>query len=177
MKRVQLLITTLLVSALMLSTSVNLSAQKTLVVKSGYTGAAADTFATVTAAINAVYGTSDQVVRVIVKEGTYKEKFAYNQNGNGRQFILASEYLLDGDTSHISKTIISGSGVTQRNTGDALVTSYGNNGDTSYFKFIGFTVDSASQYAMDITAGQVTNFSSCLVLLHFCYKIKNYFFI
>lgn len=155
MKRVQLLIT-LLVSVLMLSTSANVSAQKTLTVQSGFTGSTADTYATIGEAINAAYGTN-QNVTIIVKEGTYKEKVSYNQNGSGRKVVLASEFFLDGDATHIGKTIINGSGVTQRNTNDALVATYGNNGDTSYFKLIGVTIDSASQYGLDITAGQVSN--------------------
>ena len=155
MKRIQLLIT-FLVSALLLSNSVSLSAQKTLTVQSGYTGSTADTYATIGEAITAAYGT-DQNVTIIVKEGTYKEKVTYTQYGGGRKVVLASEFLLDGDATHIGKTIINGSGVTQRSTNDALVATYGNNGDTSYFKLIGVTIDSASQYGLDITAGQVSN--------------------
>jgi hypothetical protein len=155
MKRVQLLVT-LFVSTLLLSTSVNVSAQKTLTVQSGFTGSTADTYATIGEAIIAAYGT-DQNVTIIVKEGTYKEKVSYSQNGSGRKVVLASEFFLDGDATHIGKTIINGNGVTQRSTNDALVATYGNNGDTSYFKLIGVTIDSASQYGVDITAGQVSN--------------------
>ncbi len=42
---------------------------------------------------------------VVVAEGTYME----NINFNGMAIIVASEFILDGDTSHISSTIIDGS--------------------------------------------------------------------
>ena len=42
---------------------------------------------------------------ILVAEGTYFE----NINFNGRAVTLASQFLFDGDTSHISRTIIDGS--------------------------------------------------------------------
>ncbi|MCU4164311.1 BspA family leucine-rich repeat surface protein [Carboxylicivirga caseinilyticus] len=42
---------------------------------------------------------------VLVAEGTYYE----NINFNGKPITVASQFILDGDTSHISKTIIDGS--------------------------------------------------------------------
>ena len=42
---------------------------------------------------------------VLVEEGTYYE----NINFRGKAITVASQFLLDGDTSHISKTIINGS--------------------------------------------------------------------
>ena len=41
---------------------------------------------------------------VLVEEGSYVE----NINFRGKAIMVASQFLIDGDTSHISKTIIDG---------------------------------------------------------------------
>ncbi len=158
MKRVYLL-STLLVSILMLSTSANLSAQKRLIVKSGYTGAAVDTFATIKLAVAAAGTVSGVSDTVIVYEGTYKEKITFNRwNSPGnRSLVLASRFLLDGDTNHIRNTIISGGGIAQASQNDLLVSAYGDSRNADWFQFVGFTVDSASKYGLYIEGGQVAN--------------------
>lgn len=97
---------------------------------------------------------------VIVLEGKYKEKVFFNgwASPGNKKLVLASSYLIDGDTSHISKTILSGAGVTQNNVNtDNLIRATGNNRDSTYFQLIGFTVDSASKWALDIEGGLVRN--------------------
>ncbi len=70
---------------------------------------------------------------VLVAEGTYFE----NINFRGKAIMVASHLLLDGDTSHISKTIIDGSQATDPN--DASVVSFDNCNDTTTV-LNGFTV-------------------------------------
>ena len=95
---------------------------------------------------------------VIVNEGTYKEKIFFNSNYSSKKLVFASLYLIDGDTSHIRKTILSGAGITQNNANtDNLFRVTGNNRDSTYFQMIGFTVDSASKWAIDIEGGLVRN--------------------
>jgi len=65
---------------------------------------------------------------VLVYEGTYLE----NINFNGKSIVLGSEFLLDADTSHISKTIIDG------NQAGRVVTI--ENGEDSTTQLIGFTI-------------------------------------
>jgi len=158
MKRIQWLIT-FLVSILLLSNSVSVAAQKRLIVKPDYTGTAVDTFATIKLAVAAAGTVSGVADTVIVYEGTYKEKVTFNKNipPYNRKLVLASQFLLDGDVSHIEKTIISGGGITQSSVNDILFGAYGDNRDSTWIKFTGFTVDSASKYALDIDGGVVAN--------------------
>ena len=60
-----------------------------------------DDHATIQAAIDA----STDGDTVLVSEGTFLE----NINFNGKAITVASRFILDGDTSHISRTIIDGS--------------------------------------------------------------------
>jgi hypothetical protein len=158
MKRIYFLIS-FLVSVLLLSNSVNLSAQKRLIVKPNYTGTAVDTFATIKLAVAAAGTVSDVVDTVIVYDGTYKEKISfsrYSSPGN-RSLVLASRFILDGDTNHIRNTVISGGGVVQSSQNDNLVSAYGDNRNTEWFQFVGFTIDSASKYGLYLEGGQVAN--------------------
>jgi hypothetical protein len=68
-----------------------------------------------------------------VKEGTYLE----NINYKGKAITVASEFLLDGDTSHISKTIIDGSQPADSAMGSCVhfITQ-----ETKESKLIGFTL-------------------------------------
>ncbi|NBO49660.1 MAG: hypothetical protein EBU80_08030, partial [Chitinophagia bacterium] len=133
--------------------STNLLAQsgKRIVVKSGYSGSSTDTTATMKAAADAAVGGDT----ILVLEGTFKGKFALS--GGKERVVVGSLFLLDGDTSHISKTIISGAGVTQNSTNDVLVGMYTNTYDTIAFKFIGFTIDSAAKWGMNARGGLVSD--------------------
>ena len=141
----------LLVSVLMLSTSVNAFAfagGKRIVVDKTSTTNSGTSFSSIKMAVDsAVYGDT-----VIIKEGTYKEKIRSNTS-----IVVGSEFLLDGLTSHIQNTIISGDSVYQNSTTDALVYSGGSDRDTNYFKLVGLTVTNASKYAVYISFGTIRN--------------------
>ena len=85
-------------------------------------------FATVQLAINA----ADNGDTVLVAEGTYVENLFVNKN-----IVLGSLFLTDGDTSHISKTIIDGSGSTNPDSGATI--TLGAVPDTT-LEIIGFTI-------------------------------------
>ena len=150
MKRVHFFIS-FLVSILLLSTSAKAFAfvgGKRIVVDKTSTTNSGTSFSTIKMAVDsAVFGDT-----IIIKEGTYKEKIRSNTS-----IVVASEFLLDGLTSHIANTIISGDSVFQNSTTDALVYSGGSDRDTSYFKLIGLTVTNASKYAVYISFGTIRN--------------------
>jgi len=70
---------------------------------------------------------------VLVSEGTYKENIRYH----GKAITVASLYLIDGDTTHIAKTIIDGSGSSQPDSGSAV---YFINGEDTSSVLCGFTI-------------------------------------
>lgn len=70
------------------------------------------TFVTVPADFDSVYKAANYVLSgdtIIIFEGLYKESISITQKG----ILIASKYLLDNDTSHFSKTILSGGGTKQ----------------------------------------------------------------
>ena len=73
---------------------------------------------------------------VLVAEGTYLENLIIK-----KKIILASMYLLDKDTSHISKTIIDGSSPNHADSGS--VVTFGAGTDTSSI-LVGFTITSGT---------------------------------
>ncbi|MFH0757194.1 MAG: T9SS type A sorting domain-containing protein [Bacteroidota bacterium] len=70
---------------------------------------------------------------VLVAEGTYFE----NINFIGKAITLASQFLLDGDTAHISKTIIDGSQSTNPNAASVVTMS---SGEDTTSVLMGFTI-------------------------------------
>ena len=70
---------------------------------------------------------------VLVEEGTYLENIDFM----GKAIVVASKFILDGDTSHISKTIIDGSQATDPDT--ASVVSFKSGEDTTSV-ITGFTI-------------------------------------
>jgi len=69
---------------------------------------------------------------VLVAEGTYLENLFIN-----KKIVLGSLFLIDKDTSHISKTILDGSGSTNPDSGSAITLGAGTDTLTS---IIGFTI-------------------------------------
>ncbi len=83
---------------------------------------------------------------VLVNEGHYYE----NINFNGKAITLASMFLLDGDTSHISTTIIDGS--KPENTDKASVVSFVSGEDTTSV-LIGFSITGGTGTSLSNRAG------------------------
>lgn len=79
---------------------------------------------------------------VLVEEGTYLENIDFM----GKAIIVASEFILDGDTSHISRTIIDGSQATDPDT--ASVVSFKSGEDTTSV-ITGFTITGGKGTAKD----------------------------
>ncbi len=151
MKRNYSFLVIMLVSMLSFSFSNQLSAQsagKRIIVDPTSTTNSGTSFSTIKMAVDSA-SSGDTV---IVSEGTYNEKIKVN-----KRLVLASNFLLDGDTSHISKTIISGTGINQNSTSDALVFCTSFDRDTANFKFVGFTVSNASKYSMYVTVATISN--------------------
>ena len=149
-----LLGTTLVLSSLVMQLNAQSSSPKRITVDTSSTTNSGISFSTIKMAVDSAK-TGDTI---IVKEGTYKEKIFFNSNYSNKKLILSSLYVIDGDTSHIRKTILSGAGITQNNANtDNLLRVTGNNRDSTYFQMTGFTVDSASKWALDIEGGLVRN--------------------
>ena len=91
---------------------------------------------------------------IIVYRGTYKDKIEYGS----KNLILASRFLLDLDTTHISRTRIDGSGVSQNNDwNDGFIRQVNFTSDTSLQKFIGFTVINTQGLSMMFNGGVIRN--------------------
>ena len=73
---------------------------------------------------------------VLVAEGAYIENIVIN-----KKIILASQFYLDKDTSHISKTIIDGSAPTHADSGTVVVLALGTDSTTLV---TGFTITKGS---------------------------------
>jgi len=148
---------TLLGATLVLSSLVmQLNAQSRIIVDPLSTKNSGTSFSTIKMAVDS----ANSGDTIIVSDGTYKEKIFFNSYASpgNRKLVIASAFLIDGDTSHIRKTVLSGAGLTQNNVGtDNILRVTGDNRDSSFFKLIGFTVDSASKWALDIEGGVVRN--------------------
>ena len=79
---------------------------------------------------------------VLVSEGTYLENIKIN-----KKIILGSLYVRDGDTSHISRTIINGSGAT--NLDSAATISVAGSTDTTLV-IVGFTITGGKGNNIDV---------------------------
>ncbi len=96
---------------------------------SGVTYRVPQDYSTIQAAIDAC---SDGDT-VLVSEGTYLENIRYK----GKAIVVASLYLVDGDTTHIENTIIDGSGSTDPDSGSVV---YFINGEDTTSVLCGLTI-------------------------------------
>ena len=92
--------------------------------------------------VNTIQGAiniSNDYDTILVAEGTYYE----NINFKGKKIVVASEFLLDGDTSHISRTIIDGDSL-------GTVVKFINEEDSTS-QLIGFTIQNGrgENYSVD----------------------------
>jgi len=107
-------------------------------------------FSTIQAGINSA-ATGDTV---LVAEGTHFE----NINFKGKAITVASQFIMDGDTSHISKTIINGSQSTKPDTA-SVVTMWSGEDTTSVL--MGFTITGGrGTIARDIGYGSAESYMS-----------------
>ncbi len=141
---------TLVFSSLVMQLNAQSSAPRRITVDPSSTTNSGTSFSTIKMAVDS----SRDRDTIIVKEGTYKEKIIV---GGSKRLVFASEFLLDGVKSHINNTIISGAGITQNSLNDVLFGALGNTYDSTYFRFVGFTIDSAAKYGMEVRGGLVTD--------------------
>lgn len=137
----------LFVSAILVSNANAQSGKRIIVDKTSTTNSGLS-FSTIKMAVDSALSGDT----IIISEGVYKEKVRTNQ-----RLVIASQFLLDGDTTHISRTIISGDSVTQISNTDALVYCSASDRDTSYFKLVGLTITNASKFGLYITWGTIRN--------------------
>ena len=141
---------TIVISSLVMQVHAQSSSPKRITVDPSSTTNSGTSFSTIKMAVDS---SSDRDT-ILVKEGTYKEKIIV---GGSKRLVFASEFLLDGQKTHINKTIISGGGITQNSINDVLFGAFGDTYDSTYFRFVGFTIDSAAKYGMEVRGGLVTD--------------------
>ena len=108
------------------------------------------TFTTIPSAINqSVTGDT-----ILVYRGTYKDKIDYGS----KRLIVASRFLIDFDTTHISRTVIDGTGVAQNNDwNDAFIKQVNFTSDTNLHKFIGFKIMNTQGISIMFNGGVIRN--------------------
>jgi hypothetical protein len=137
-------------SSLVMQVNAQSSSPKRITVDPSSTTNSGTSFSTIKMAVDS----SQDRDTILVKEGTYKEKIIV---GGSKRLVFASDFLLDGDKSHIGKTIISGTDVIQNSLNDVLFGAFGGTYDSTYFRFVGFTIENAAKYGMEVRGGLVTD--------------------
>lgn len=141
---------TLVFSSFVMQVNAQSNSPKRITVDATSTTNSGTSFSTIKMAVDS----SQDRDTILVKEGTYKEKIIV---GGSKRLVFASEFLIDGNKTHISNTIISGDGVTQNSINDVLFGAFGNTYDSTYFRFVGFTIENAAKYGMEVRGGLVTD--------------------
>jgi hypothetical protein len=141
---------TLVFSSFVMQVNAQSNSPKRITVDATSTTNSGTSFSTIKMAVDS----SQDRDTILVKEGTYKEKIIV---GGSKRLVFASEFLIDGNKTHIGNTIISGDGVTQNSINDVLFGAFGNTYDSTYFRFVGFTIENASKYGMEVRGGLVTD--------------------
>ena len=120
---------TIVISSLVMQVNAQSSSPRRITVDPSSTTNSGTSFSTIKMAVDSARNGDT----VLVSEGTYKEKVFFNSNYSNKKLVLGSLYLIDGLTSHITNTIISGAGVAQNNANtDNLFRVAGNNRDSTY---------------------------------------------
>lgn len=141
---------TLVFSSFVMQVNAQSNSPKRITVDATSTTNSGTSFSTIKMAVDS----SQDRDTILVKEGTYKEKIIV---GGSKRLVFASEFLIDGNKTHIGNTIISGDGVTQNSINDVLFGAFGNTYDSTYFRFVGFTIENAAKYGMEVRGGLVTD--------------------
>jgi hypothetical protein len=103
---------------------------------------------------------------ILVDEGTYYE----NINFRGKNIVVASRYLIDGNYSHINNTIIDGSQSTEPDTGSCVI--FGS-GEGSGAVITGFTITGGTGTNFDFGGGAVFREGGGIIMNNSSATIKN----
>ncbi|MEY3922324.1 MAG: hypothetical protein RL634_2085, partial [Bacteroidota bacterium] len=112
------------------------------------------TFTTIAAGLSSSYLTNGDTV--IIYEGTYPEKINFRHTGTFKKLVIGSQYLIDGDKSHIAKTIIDASDISQTNEwDDAIIANYTSTSNPKDVQVVGITLTSAKRFGLYMYGGIV----------------------
>jgi len=103
---------------------------------------------------------------ILVDEGTYYE----NINFRGKNIVVASSFLIDGDYSHINNTIIDGSQSTEPDTGSCVI--FGS-GEGPGAVIAGFTIRGGTGTNFDFGGGTVFREGGGIIMNNSSAIIKN----
>jgi hypothetical protein len=94
---------------------------------------------------------------VLVDDGTYFE----NINFRGKEIIVASNFIIDGDYTHILNTIIDGSQSTEADTGSCVI--FGS-AEGQGAKILGFTLTRGTGTSFDFGGGNIYREGGAIIL-------------
>jgi hypothetical protein len=103
---------------------------------------------------------------VLVDEGTYFE----NINYRGKNIVVASRYIIDGDYDHILNTLIDGSQSTEVDTGSCVI--FGS-GEDSTAVIQGFTLTGGTGTSFDFGGGNLFREGGAIIMSNSSATIKN----
>ncbi|MFN5008829.1 MAG: lectin-like protein, partial [Bacteroidota bacterium] len=110
------------------------------------------TYSTIQAALAAIPNGDT----LIIYDGTYPEKINFNQSGSIKRIVIGSRYLINGDKSHISKTIIDAADISQSNEwADAIIAAYDYRANRNDAQIIGITLTGAKRFGLYMAGGTI----------------------